>query len=433
MVSFMKNDINKANNLVQHKSSSKVTGKLTGADGLRAVACLAVITHHITQQIMITSQPMWIKRFHAFALMGNTGVSIFFILSGFLLSYPFWKHYLNNGDYPSIKEYTFRRAARIMPGFYISLIMCALIIILNDIPTNYFWTRLVAGFTFTAGFNYITFFPTDINGPLWSISFEVFCYLLMPIFMYVLFKLSGRKRSFLKSFLYWIGILAIIIFINQLVHILFTPTSINRGWEYGIIGGAKFWMPNYNPIGFFAHFSFGIIAAGITSALYKNSEKLLKFKREYVFDIIGLISLTSSFVFLWNMKYKADFSLSLQNQPYFFPFFQLLIAIALTVLPHTNFLGKILDNGFFRYTANISFGLYLWHDLYIYIISNFWIKEYHYMGMTNLKDWLIISTGIIVSAYITATLSYKFIEIPIVNLAHKKKFKIKNKNKTINI
>ena len=421
MVNVMNNNINKNSNLfeIQSDSKPKLSVKLTGANGLRAIACLAVITHHITQQIMMNVQPLWIQKIQALALMGNTGVSIFFILSGFLLSYPFWKNYLNGGSYPNLKVYALKRAARIIPGFYISLIVSFLIVLFYNIPVNYLWSRLVAGLTFTAGFNYITFFPSEINGPLWSISFEVFSYFLMPIFMYVLFKLSWKRRSFLKSFLYWIGILVLIILINQLVHIFFTPTSINRGWEYGLIGGAKYWMPNYNPIGFFGHFSFGIMAAGITTVLYKNSVKLLKFKQAYVFDIIGFITFISSFLLLWFMKDVPEFGFSIQHQPYFFPFYQLLIASTLAVLPHTNFIGKILDNRFFNYTANISFGLYFWHYIFIYIVTNSLVKKYQFMGMANLKDWFIISACIIIAAYFTATLSYKFIEMPIVRWARK--------------
>jgi len=399
----MKNSIaiDKYSNSIEDQPNSKPSGKLTGADGLRAIACLSVITHHISQQIMMNVQPLWIQKLQAFALIGNTGVSIFFILSGFLLSYPFWKNYLSNRDFPNIKEYSLRRAARIMPGFYLALMTSSLIVIIYNIPVENLWIRLVAGLTFISGFNYVTFFPTDINGALWSISFEVFCYFLMPIF------------------------------INQLVHILFTPNNILRGWQYGIIGGAKAWMPNYNQIGFFGQFSFGIIAAGITVVLYRDSEKILNLKRRYLFDIIGLVSLTSSFALLWFMKDKPEFGFSLQSQPYFFPFYQLLIATTLAVLPHTNFIGKILDNRFFRYTANISFGLYLWHHLYIYIVSNLLIKKYSFMNMASLKDWFIISAGIIIFAYFTATLSYKFIEMPIVNLVHKKKFKRKKYNNTM--
>lgn len=425
----MTSNINKKYNSIKTKSDSKVNSasKLTGADGLRCLACLAVIIHHLSQKLRIDVQPLWIKNLYSFGLMGNVGVSIFFMLSGFLLSYPFWNHYLNNENFPNIKEYILRRAARIIPGFYIALIISTFLLIASNIPVDHLWTRFIAGLTFTSSFHYITFFPSDIDGALWSISFEVFCYFLMPIFMYGLFKLLGIKRSFFKSFLYWIGVIMFISLINQVVHTFFTPDDINRGWQYGIIGGAKYWMPNYNPIGFFAHFSFGIIAAGITNALYINCDKLLKYKRAYVFDVIVLITLATSFIFLWFMKNQPEFSFSFQNQPYFFPFYQLMIAIALSLLPHTNFVGRILDNAFFQYTAKISFGLYLWHQIIINVVTTLWVFNFQ-----NLGTWLLLSMGIIISAYFIATLSFIFIEKPILNWSHKKSFKTINQNNNVN-
>ena len=417
------------NNIINENINSKInlTGKLTGADGIRCFACLAVILHHLLQKLRIDGQPLWFKKLHSFGLMGNIGVSIFFMLSGFLLSYPFWKHYLKGENFPNIKEYVLRRAARIIPGFYIALIISTLLVIVVNYPVEHMWTRFFAGLTFTSSFHYITFFPSDIDGALWSISFEVFCYLLMPIFMYGLFKLFGRKRSFLKSFVYWIGVMVFISIINQFIHIFFTPNDINRGWQFGIIGGAKYWMPNYNPIGFFGHFSFGIIAAGITTALYLNSDKFLKYKKANTFDIIALITFTISFVFIWFMKSMPEFSFSFQNQPYFFPFYQLMLATTLALLPHTNFIGKIFDNAFCSYTAKVSFGLYLWHQIIIAIVTTLWIFDFQ-----NFRTWLIVSTCIIIAAYIIATLSYKFIEKPILDWSHKKKFKSISQNSNIN-
>ena len=54
-------------------------------------------------------------------IKGAAGVSIFFVLSGMLLSYPFWRAYFEKRPHPSIRHYVARRAARIMPGFYVAL------------------------------------------------------------------------------------------------------------------------------------------------------------------------------------------------------------------------------------------------------------------------------------------------------------------------
>jgi len=402
-------------------AEQKTSATLSGADGMRALACLAVMFHHISQRLVAQAQPAIVREINSFLLLGSTGVSVFFVLSGFLLSYPFWKQFLNDGLFPDIRQYALRRAARIMPGYYVSFAVCSLIVLILGVPSEFFWIRTLSGLTFTAGFNYVTFFPNEINGPFWSISFEVFCYVLMPLFMYVMFRLFKGKRTFLKSFIFWIAVAAFIAFLNSLIHIFFTPDGLQRGWQFGLIGGAKYWMPNYNPIGFFEHFAVGIMAAGIAARLYKSSAATERFRKMGGFDFICAAGLSCSFILLWLLKNAPEFTLGFQGQPYFFPLYALFIGAVLAAAPHSNVMGKILDNRFFRFTAKLSFGLYLWHCVVIHFIGNVMVKNYHVMGMTDLKSWALISLAVFTISYVIAALSYKFIEKPVLDRAHKKK------------
>lgn len=395
--------------------------QLGGADGLRALACLAVVFHHLSQFLAMQEQAPWIQELQSFLLVGNSGVSVFFVLSGYLLSFPFWKKYLDGNSYPDIKQYVFRRAARIMPGYYVAILVSTLLTVLFHIPTEHFWVRLIAGITFTSGYHYITLFPNNVNGPLWSISFEVFCYLLMPLFMFALFRWFGKKRSFSKSLLYWIGVFVLILALNQLIHLFFTPGNEERGWAYGWIGGAKYWMPNYNPVGFFGHFTLGILAAGVSARLLQNSEETNWFKSFGGFDYASLGSLFCSYALLWFVRHMPEFSLSLQNQPFYFPLYSLLIAISLCTASQSRWAIKILDNRFFRFTAKISFGLYIWHFVILGISSVIWANDFQYMGTKNLGMWMLISCMIIAVSYLIATLSFYFVEKPVLDWSHGKR------------
>ncbi len=95
--------------------------QLTGADGVRAIACLSVILHHVSQRLAMPAQKHWLQEVQSVVLLGNSGVSLFFVLSGFLLSFPFWSAYLDREAYPGIRKYAVRRAARIIPYFSISV------------------------------------------------------------------------------------------------------------------------------------------------------------------------------------------------------------------------------------------------------------------------------------------------------------------------
>ncbi len=410
--------------LKETNGTGSKTKVLAGADGLRALACLGVIFHHFSQHLGMPFQRSLVQEIQSFFLLGNSGVSVFFVLSGFLLSYQFWKQYLNEGHFPDMKKYAIRRAGRIIPGFYASLLVSTVLVIIFHVPVKYFLVRILGGLTFTAGFHYITLFPNEINGPFWSISFEVFCYFLMPAFMFGLFKILGKKRSFMKAFVYWIGVFAVIILLNQLIHVFLTPDDYMRGWEYGLVGGAKVWMPNYNPVGFFGHFILGIMAAGVSVQLFRKAHSYEKFKRNNGFDFMGMAFFVGSIALLWLMRHQPEYSLGLQNQPYFFPVYAMLIAGTLAVTSQANWFGKLLDNKFFRFTAKVSFGLYIWHYLVIFIVTKLWVKDYEkFMGIADIKLWGLVSLCMLILSYCVAALSYKFIEKPVLDRAHKINFK----------
>lgn len=395
--------------------------RLAGADGIRAIACLSVILHHLSQKLAMPAQKPWLQEVQSVLLLGNSGVSLFFLLSGFLLSFPFWSAYLENKPYPSIRTYAVRRAARIMPGFYVSFLVCLLLVWRLDIPTEFLWRRILTGFTFTSGFHYTTFFPSDLNGPFWSISFEVFSYLLMPVFMAVLFVL-GKRRSFGKAILFWVVTFGLLLVANSLVHQWFTPSGQGRGWDYGQIGGAKYWMPNYNPVGFFGHFAIGILAAGITTAFMQLGAKVERLRKLGVFDAAGAAALGLAGLLIWRMRHQGEFDFSLQHQPYYFPAYAILFGIVLLSAPFSVIVGRLLDNRFFRFTAKISFGLYIWHYLFITLIEKYGIEDYHYSGIRDVWRWLGISVTVIVISYAAAAVSYYAIERPFIQWSKGKPF-----------
>lgn len=388
--------------------------RLTGADGVRAIACLSVILHHLSQRLAMPAQEKWLQEVQSVGLLGNSGVSLFFVLSGFLLSFPFWSAYLDNGAFPSIRTYAKRRAARIMPGYYVSFLVCLVLVWSLSIPMDFMWRRILTGFTFTGGFHYTTFFPSDLNGPFWSISFEVFSYLLMPLFMAILFVL-GKRRSFGKAILFWLITFGFVLVANSLVHLWFTPSGNGRGWEFGQIGGAKFWMPNYNPIGFFGHFTIGILAAGVTVAIMQRGAAIERLRKRGLFDVVGAAALVLAGLLIWRMRHLGEFDFSLQQQPYYFPTYAILFGIVLFTAPFSLSLGRWLDNGLFRFIAKISFGLYIWHYLFITLIEKYFIPDYHYFGIVDVGRWLAISGFVVLISFIAATLSYYLIEQPFIN------------------
>src|SRR6266849_9618311 len=93
-------------------------------DGVRAVAFLMVMVFHINR---ITGDSLWNRMANQIAssvsTAGGTGVTLFFVLSGFLLFMPFAKSLLFDSTWPLARVFYLRRVLRIMPGYYVSLLL----------------------------------------------------------------------------------------------------------------------------------------------------------------------------------------------------------------------------------------------------------------------------------------------------------------------
>jgi peptidoglycan/LPS O-acetylase OafA/YrhL len=254
--------------------------------------------------------------------------------------------------------------------------------------------RLIGGLSFTSALHYVTLFPAEINGPLWSIGFEVICYFLMPVGMYFLFKYFPA-RGFGFAFRFWLGLLALTLLVNQFIVTELVPDSVNRGWDHGLVGG------------FFAHYALGVLAAGLLAFRQRRTREV-----SFAFDGLAMIGLIGVIGLMWTGRYWGDFDFGFQGQPYRYPLFALCIALLLVTLPFSRLLGRGLDNRFFRYTAKVSFGLYIWHYLILELIRLLHNSEYRYAGIRDLPYLLIVSLVALGLAYLMAGLSYRHIESP---------------------
>ncbi|GAB1623736.1 acyltransferase [Agarivorans albus] len=375
---------------------------LRGFDGMRALACLAVLAHHLAQRL--DSHHWLVKGLHA----GELGVSLFFVLSGALLAYPFWQAHFSAQTLPRIKEYIKRRAARIIPAYYLVLLVSVLLNMLIA-PQDYALPRLLAGLSFIAPYHYISFFPNDINGPLWSIGLEVSCYLLLPLLLMPLWR---RKTASLKVAMAWgVALLIVMQLLHYLIVLLFMTDQEGKGWQYGIIGGAKQWLPYWNVASFMGQFLCGVIAAaGI--AWYEKQQQL----RHYYFDLAFLGAFGLATWMSLNYLVPGAPSQSL-GQAYLAPLFSMLCAVALLAAHFSRYCSWLLDNRLFSHIATLSFGIYLWHYLIMEIIRILWVPQYHYMGMEDIAFGLQIGALVVCLSWTIAALSFYLLEKPILNWA----------------
>jgi peptidoglycan/LPS O-acetylase OafA/YrhL len=129
-------------------------------------------------------------------------VLFFFLLSGFVIT----NSALRQGNSFSLKKYMKRRAGRILPIYWLSLLITGLVGL--RVGDTLDFAGLLGNILFlqTPGFAVGWFEPWMGNGPLWSLSYEVFYYL---IFGFLFSKCRGSRLGvfgfFVAMLLFWLS------------------------------------------------------------------------------------------------------------------------------------------------------------------------------------------------------------------------------------
>jgi peptidoglycan/LPS O-acetylase OafA/YrhL len=168
-------------------------------DGVRGVAALFVIGHHL-----------WLQAKLPFTLYGHFAVDLFIVLSGFCLALP---AAANDNRIPGgIVKYFVRRALRILPPYYLCLFFSLLIVhhwSLENVSDAALRTHLFL--IHDAYKNY----DLAINSPLWTIAVEWRIYLAFP-FLVLLSRFWGAAPT-----------VFICALVSEIVYRLLQGTDIN--------------------------------------------------------------------------------------------------------------------------------------------------------------------------------------------------------------
>jgi peptidoglycan/LPS O-acetylase OafA/YrhL len=155
-----------------HNSRVITAERNQSLDILRCVAVLLVLGIHV-------------PHYRLWARVGWTGVDLFFVLSGFLISGLLFRDYQEHGSI-DWKRFLIRRGFKIYPSYYMFLWIAAILLVL--IGHHYNMRSMLLGNAVFVG-NY--FQQTVTIGPfwhLWSIAVEEHFYVLLPVLLVFLSK-----------------------------------------------------------------------------------------------------------------------------------------------------------------------------------------------------------------------------------------------------
>lgn len=157
----------------------------------RFIAAILIVFFHYAQDLY----PFTITVIHNFLASCNISVSFFFILSGFVMI-------ISNANKEKIvvADFYWKRFKRIYPIYAVSMLMVLIFIILSRGEFDF------SGFVLNV-FLIQAWIPTkavSFNYIAWSISVEIFFYLLFPFVFNYLFKKMGLVQLAILIIGFWI-------------------------------------------------------------------------------------------------------------------------------------------------------------------------------------------------------------------------------------
>lgn len=173
------------------------TRKIEIINGLRGLAILAIIYHHLPGQYYKDTAYLTDSGFflypYTFLSNGWLGVNLFFILSGFVLFLPYMQGKREIGTLRDVWGFYLHRAARLLPLYYFSVFF-VVFILLRAAGDPGFMRDFSLMLTVTFNFTRDMWHPS-YNAVLWSIGVEVWFSILFP-FLIILVNRIGLKRLF---------------------------------------------------------------------------------------------------------------------------------------------------------------------------------------------------------------------------------------------
>ncbi len=369
-------------------TTSSERGRIVGADGVRALACLWVFACHVVVRQpgeLIHGRPVG-----QLAAAGYHGVAVFFVLSGFLLSLPFWKRLRDGRAMPSLRTYTRRRAARIIPEFVVCVLVTAWLA--GAFSSKWGLMQVAACLTFT-GSLLPPFYTPAFNPPLWSIGIEAIFYALLPVALWPVFRWGGTRRA-----VAWVVGLIGLIAAGQ-VWLLHAAPAIERLVGEPALFSAETASTRKNAVAMFAHFLIGSLG-GLAHASWPVPRR-----GRWAWDAAAVVAAVVLLLPLIRPLYPLPHVAALS---YAFPFASLATAALLVSLPRSTVAGRLLDVAPLRLTAAWSYGLYIWHAPILTAVLSAWPRDERGVSVM-LPAAVAVALGL---SYAVAGVSYVLIGRP---------------------
>lgn len=348
-------------------------------DGLRGMAILMVVACHILYH---NPNGGTLERLIGGTIAAGThGVTVFFALSGFLISLPFWKRKSQGISGLMPPGYTSRRFWKIYPPLALSLVLLAPVYVFKTGDTSYFSIALkwLAGLPLAS--------PTEgkFNPVMWSLIVEIHFYATLPLLFFLTRKLDYKSTR-------------ITLFLVLLtIPCAYRWWNLSRGISMSLHPLIQTWYPSKLDA-----FAFGVLIGGMETA--RSIRKSWARLGDY-----GLILLVAALLMTSWVNYTG-----FENSKFLHESLDFLVKIstAMMILYIADVFRpgvRLLSATWLRFLGIISYEWYLLHHPIFY-----WIRgAFGGASGGDLKKYLLIVSLSAGASLFLAALIYRHFSLPI--------------------
>lgn len=386
-------------------------------DGLRAIAATAVLVHHAGFATGYSVN----GRFGAYFARGDSGVSVFFLISGFLLYRPFITRHLAGRPPMSADRFWWRRVLRVFPGYWAALLGIYFVFGFAKGTLNNFGD-FFAYFGLAQIYDTTRFFY-GVN-QAWSLATEISFYAFLPLYAWGIRKLAARLSiPKVRAEAIGLAVLVATCVVWRLAWWSYDPFWQHTGG--GIQAGRQapfsalatlYWLPTH-----FDLFAMGMGLA-LVSAWIAHRGRVPRFIErvgrvpELWWALAALtywivstrVGLPRNLVVLTGGEY------TLRQLLYGLTGFFLIIP-AVFGDQERSLVRRFLRLRPIAYVGLVSYGVYLWHQAWLGHVRTDWLGVREQFGGPVVT--ILVTT--FAFTLLTATLSYYFLERPVLRFKDK--------------
>ena len=359
-------------------------------DGLRGVAILMVVIYHTFYTNPVN--PL-LKFVYGLIESGWIGVPVFFVLSGFLISYPFFQAREKDAGAWYVNGYARRRLGKIIPPFYLSIVLFIVFYLVVYRDSSY----VTEGLAWSIGIQNFVFFIQRFNLSYWSLVVEAHFYIVLPLLFLLTRGLKSRQAAGI--------IFLVLLIVPAVVRHLTWPSDPALAANARFTG---FLMARFPCV--LDYFAWGIVFAGFYVSMAGQREKM---RPAAVLGYAGIILLAATLSLY--AKWVWQYGIAGQPRLWSVDFFRWAPSISVFLMLFFVFNpecagARLLSHPWLRFIGIVSYEWFLFHGP---IVA--WFRDK--FGHTNGNRFLYLEKTVLPLAltFLFSVAVYRWFSLPILN------------------